>query len=32
MPTGAWNIQFDYPGIAKDVVPVLQGNVSDKSV
>lgn len=29
MPTGTWNIQFDYPGIAKDVVPVLQGNVSD---
>ena len=21
MPTGTWNIQFDYPGIAKDVVP-----------
>lgn len=29
MPTGAWNIQFDYQGITKDVVPVLEGNERD---
>lgn len=29
MPLSVWNIQFDYPGITKDVTPVLQGNRSD---
>lgn len=29
MPTSAWNIQFDYPGIAKDEIPVLEGNEKD---
>lgn len=26
MPVGTWNIQFDYAGITKDVVPSLEGN------
>lgn len=26
MPTGAWNIQFEYAGKKKDVVPAIEGN------
>lgn len=26
MPVSAWNIQFDYPGITKDVAPQIEGN------
>lgn len=29
MPTGAWNIQFEYAGKKKDVVPEIEGNESD---
>lgn len=29
MPTGTWNIQFDYEGITKDVVPELEGDNED---
>lgn len=29
MPVGTWNIQFDYEGITKDVVPELEGNEAD---
>lgn len=28
MPVSAWNIQFDYEGIAKDVIPEIEGNNS----
>lgn len=29
MPVSTWNIQFDYPGITKDVIPTLEGNKTD---
>lgn len=29
MPVSTWNIQFDYPGITKDVIPELEGNETD---
>ncbi len=32
MPVSTWNIQFDYPGITKDVLPELEGNQTDALV
>ena len=32
MPVSTWNIQFDYPGITKDVLPELEGNQTDSLV
>lgn len=29
MPTSVWNVQFDYEGITKNVVPELEGNLAD---